>query len=267
MRSQRVICLALHPVQYSASSRLLRLHPRMVVRLHFHAAEPDDISTHKTPLSQSRRHPSPTVEEPETFERAFRHLLANYDDARTWRVPRERTLSAPAAPQARASVADDEVQYKILVDETGIYRLTRDNLIKKWGIDLGQAPLRNLHLRTGDMEVPIYIHGGEDGSFDSGDYIEFLGLDARNRYTHWNVYWLRLEREPGMRVSQIDATPDDPTATVIPVFRSKIHFEEDLLTSNLEHRFPESVSPGDKHGWFDALDFWYWDGIRNAGRL
>ena len=180
-------------------------------------------------------------------------------------MPRERTLSAPAAPQAQASVADDEVQYKILVDETGIYRLTRDNLIKKWGIDLGQAPLRNLHLRTGDKEVPIYVHGGEDGSFDSGDYIEFLGLDARNRYTHWNVYWLRLEREPGLRVSQIDATPDDPTATVIPVFRSKIHFEEDLLTSNLEHRFPESVSPGDKHGWFDALDFWYWDGIRNAG--
>ena len=47
MRSQRVICLALHPVQYSATSRLLRLHPRMVVRLHFHAAEPDDISTYR----------------------------------------------------------------------------------------------------------------------------------------------------------------------------------------------------------------------------
>ena len=197
IRSQRVICLALHPVQYNATSRLLRLHPRMVVRLHFHAAEPDDNSTHRTPLSQSRRYPSPAVEEPETFERAFRHLLANYDDARTWRVPRERTSRTPAAPQAPASVADDEVQYKILVDETGIYRLTRDNLIKKWGIDLGQVPLRNLNLRTDDKEVPIYVHGGEDGSFDSGDYIEFLGVDARNRYTHWNVYWLRLEREPG----------------------------------------------------------------------
>ena len=265
IRSQRVICLALHPVQYNAASRSLRLHPRMAVRVHFHATELDDVSTRRTSRSQNRMFPAPTVQEPETFERAFRHLLANYDDARAWRVPGEATVRSPAAPQARASVVDDEVRYKILVDETGVYRLTRDDLVKKWGIDLREAPVRNLHLGTGDKQVPIYVHGEEDGSFDSGDYIEFLGVDARNRYTHWNVYWLSLEREPGLRVSQIDATPDDPTATVIPVFRSKIHFEEDLLTSNLEHRFPADVSPDDKHGWFDALDFWYWDGIRNAG--
>ena len=264
IRSQRVICLALHPVQYKSKSRLLRLHPRMVIRVNFHSTASDFVSTYRTSFSQSRLSPSSIVEEPETFERTFRNLLANYDVAKTWRVPREQTLSAPAMQHAPTSLPG-EVQYKILVDETGIYRLTRDDLIKKWGIDLGQVPVRNLHLRIGEVEVPIYIHGEEDGSFDSGDYIEFLGLDAQNRYTHWNVYWLRVEREPGMRVSQIDATPDDPTATVIPVFRSRIHFEEDLLTSNLEHRFPENVSQGDKHGWFDALDFWYWDGIRNAG--
>ena len=264
IRSQRVICLALHPVQYNARSRLLRLHPRLVVRVHFHAMEPFDASIYGSSRSQSSKSLAPTVEEPDKFERTFRHLLGNYDEAKAWRVPRERALSAPAMQQALAS-QPDEMQYKILIDETGIYRLTRDDLVNKWGIDLGQVPIRNIHLRTGDRKVPIYIHGEEDGSFDSGDYIEFLGVDAQNRYTLWNVYWLRVEREPGMRVSQIDATPDDPTATVIPVFRSKIHFEEDLLTSNLEHRFPDSVSQGDKHGWFDALDFWYWDGIRNSG--
>ena len=264
IRSQRVICLALHPVQYNPKSRLLRLHPRMVIRVHFHAAAQGSVSTYRASFSQSKMSPSSFVEEPETFERTFRNLLANYDAAKAWRVPKERTLSAPAIKQVGAS-RPGEVQYKVLVDETGIYRLTRDDLINKWGIDLGQVPVRNLHLRIGEVGVPIYIHGEEDGSFDSGDYIEFLGLDAQNRYTHWNVYWLRVEREPGMRVSQIDATPDDPTATVIPVFRSKIHFEEDMLTSNLEHRFPDSISQGDKHGWFDALDFWYWDGIRNSG--
>ena len=264
IRSQRVICLALHPVQYNSKSRLLRIHPRMVVRVHFHAAAPDSVSTFGSSFSQSGKSLSSIVEEPEKFERTFRNLLTNYDAARMWRVPREQTLSAPAIKQAPATLPG-EVKYKILVDETGIYRLTKDDLFEKWGIDLGQVPVRNLHLRIGEMEVPIYIHGEEDGSFDSGDYIEFLGLDAQNRYTLWNVYWLHVEREPGMRVSQIDATPDDPTATVIPVFRSRIHFEEDLLTSNLEHRFPESVSQGDKHGWFDALDFWYWDGIRNSG--
>lgn len=264
IRSQRVICLTLHPVQYKSKLRLLRLHPRLVVRVNFHPAEPDGASASGRFRSQSGLSLGAAVEEPETFERTFQNLLANYEEAKAWRVPRESTLSAPAMQQAMAS-QPAEVQYKILIDETGIYRLTGDDLINKWGIDLRQVPVQNIHLRTADKEVPIYIHGEEDGSFDSGDYIEFLGLDAQNRYTHWNVYWLRVEREPGIRVSQIDATPDDPTATVIPVFRSKIHFEEDLLTSNLEHRFPEHVSPGDRHGWFDALDFWYWDGIRNAG--
>lgn len=264
IRTQRVICLALHPVQYNSRSRLLRLHPRMVIRVNFHATEPNLASTSRNLLSQSGMSPFPISGEPETYERTFRNLLANYDAAKAWRVSRDQTLSAPAINQVPAS-RPSEIQYKILVDETGIYRLTKDDLINKWGIDLGQVPVRNLHLRIGDREIPIYVHGEGDGSFDSGDYIEFFGLDAQNRYTHWNVYWLRVEREPGMRVSQIDASPDDPTATVIPVFRSKIHFEEDLLTSNLEHRFPEYVSPDDRHSWFDALDFWYWDGIRNSG--
>ena len=264
IRTQRVICLALHPVQYNSRSRLLRLHPRMVVRVNFHATDSNFTSTSRNLLSQSGISPFPVSEEPERFERTFRNLLANYDAAKAWRVSRDQALSAPAIKQVPAS-RRGEIQYKILVDETGIYRLTKDDLINKWGIDLGKVPVRNLQLRIGDREVPIYIHGEGDGSFDSGDYIEFFGLDAQNRYTHWNVYWLRVEREPGMRVSQIDATPDDPTATVIPVFRSKIHFEEDLLTSNLEHRLPEYVSPDDRHSWFDALDFWYWDGIRNSG--
>ena len=124
IRSQRVICLALHPVQYNSKSRLLRLHPRMVVRVHFHEAAPDFDSTYGNSFSQSRKSLSSIAEESETFERTFRNLLTNYDAARTWRVPREQTLSAPAMQQAPASLPG-EVKYKILVDQTGIYRLTK----------------------------------------------------------------------------------------------------------------------------------------------
>ena len=67
------------------------------------------------------------------------------------------------------------------------------------------------------------------------------------------------------RVPQITASPTDQTATQVPTFRSTVNFEEDHLTSNLEFVHTETVSPGDKHGWFDALDFWYWDGIKNGG--
>ena len=56
-------------------------------------------------------------------------------------------------------------------------------LRQKWGIDLSGLDPRRLHLRTNNREVPIYIHGEEDGRFDRGDFIDFLGIDAKNRYT------------------------------------------------------------------------------------
>ena len=59
--------------------------------------------------------------------------------------------------------------------------------------------------------------------------------------------------------------PQIQQRTQVPTFRSKVNFEEDYLSNNLEFVFTETVSPGDKHGWFDALDFWYWDGIKNGG--
>ena len=76
------------------------------------------------------------------------------------------------------------------------------------------------------MEIPLYVQGEEDGHFDQDDYIQFLGHDARNRYTRWNVYWLSVELERGKRIVEIDATPADPTAKSVPSFRSRIYFED-----------------------------------------
>ena len=43
------------------------------------------------------------------------------------------------------------------------------------------------------------------------------------------------------RVPQITASPTDQTATQVPTFRSKVNFEEDYLTSNLEFVHTETV--------------------------
>ncbi|MCZ6677222.1 MAG: C25 family cysteine peptidase, partial [Candidatus Poribacteria bacterium] len=262
IRSQRVIYLELRPVQYQARSRSLRLYPRMVVRVNFvnRSQSSNRFQPPAASPSQSAVSSRSAVAEPASFEQMFQSLILNYDDARGWRAPRTGN-AAPAAPAARQQTLGE--QYKVLVDKTGIYRLTSENLRQKWGIDLRGVDPRRLHLRTNGREVPIYIHGEADGRFDRGDYIEFLGMDARSRYTRWNVYWLSEERTRGRRVSELSASPDDPTAKTVPGFRSKLYFEEDHLHSTLRQVRPEDVSPGDKHGWFEALDFWYWTGIKN----
>ena len=266
IRSQRVLYLELRPVQYQPKSRMLRVHSRMTVRVRF-IHESSSNRFHSASASRSQFTPA----EPASFERMYQNVLLNYDEAKHWRVPTTSEAAAPSALNLDRSIgAGPAVQeqtngerYKILVDKTGIYRLTSNDLRRKWGVDLSGVDPRRLHLRTNGREIPIYIHGEADGRFDRGDFIDFLGIDAKSRYTRWNVYWLGVERTRGARISEIHASPDDPTAKLVPSFRSKLYFEEDHFHNNLRHVEPKDVSPDDKHGWFEALDFWYWTGVKN----
>ena len=167
----------------------------------------------------------------------------------------------PAAPTLVSNGDDGNPRYKLFVRETGIYAVTAESLARDSGVELtGTHPAR-FRLTQGNRDIPIYITGAADSSFDPGDAIIFLGHKPKNPYSRWNIYWLTLDdsRIP-TRVPQLTATPTDPTATQVPTFRSKVNFEEDYLTNNLEFVYSD-----DKHKWFAENDFWYWDGIKNGG--
>ena len=211
-------------------------------------------------IADNRQFP---IAESEAFERAFSHQLLNAEQAARFRAGRPRIPAAPTLVPNGGS----ETRYKISVEETGVYAVTAASLQRDWGIELiGTDPAR-LRLTQGNRDIPVYISGAADGSFDPTDAIFFLGHKPGNRYSRWNVYWLTVDNSGRIpaRIPQVTANPTDQTATQVPTFRSKVTFEEDYLTSNLEFVHTETVSPGDKHGWFDALDFWYWDGIKNGG--
>ena len=266
IRNQRVIALALYPVQYLPNTRQLRLYSRLTVNIRFSDAKGTPL-TYQGLGSQSYIEQYGTgrmVPESEAFERALSHQLLNAEQARHFRAPRPPVAAAPAVIPNEIS---NGIRYKLFVRETGIYALTARTLQHDWGIEIVGTDPATLRLTHGNRDVPIYISGASDGSFDPEDAIFFLGHKPRNRYSLWNIYWLTLadSRRLPARVPQVTASPTDPTATQVPTFRSKVNFEEDYLTNNLEFVFTETVSPGDKHGWFDALDFWYWDGIKNGG--
>ena len=263
IRNQRVIALALYPVQYLPNTRQLRLYSRLTVNIRFSDAK----QTYQGLGSQSymtQRGPGRIVPESEAFERALSHQLLNAEEARHFRAPRP---PVPAAPTLVPIEVSNETRYKLFVRETGIYALTGAALQRDWGIEIVGTDPAKLRLTQGDRDIPIYVSGASDGSFDPADAIFFLGHKPSNRYSRWNIYWLVLDnrRRVPARVPQITASPTDPTATQVPTFRSKVDFEEEHLTNNLEFVYTDTVSPGDKHGWFDALDFWYWDGIKNGG--
>ena len=263
IRSQRVVALALYPIQYIPSTRRLQVYSHLTVHIRFSETKQETPLTHQGRSSQIFDNQGATIPESQVFERAFSHQLLNAEQAARFRVRR------PLAPTAPTLVPNGNsgTRYKLSVGETGIYAMTAESLQRDWGIELvGTDPAR-LRLTQGNRDIPVYISGAEDGSFDPTDALFFLGHKPGNRYSRWNVYWLTVDNSGRIpaRVPQVTANPTDPTATQVPTFRSKVNFEEDHLTSNLEFVHTETVSPGDKHGWFDALDFWYWDGIKNGG--
>ena len=69
----------------------------------------------------------------------------------------------------------DETYYKIPTSVDGIHRISAQTLSNS-GIatsTLNPAALRLFHR---GKEIAIHVQGGDDGSFDSGDYIDFFGL-------------------------------------------------------------------------------------------
>ena len=271
IRSLRVITLALYPVQYNTTTRQLRSYSTLSVFIPY--------QTNAQPRGQGIAL-NPTRKDP--YEQVYRQHILNYADYRrkfnvdlnAGGIFPNRAEKLAAAP---AAINPQQTRYKLYIDDTGVYQVTAASLRNDWGIDLIGIDPRKLGITHAEKEIPIYVSGAVDGRFDAEDTIVFLAHSStdpespfpKNAYTLWNVYWLSVAtdgQEPA-RVPQIEASPSDATAIQVPTFRSRVIFEEDHLTNNLEFVYPEAVSEGDKHKWFDALDFWFWDGIKNASDI
>lgn len=290
IRSQRVITVVLHPVQYNSVTRELRSYNRLTVSIPYRTHMPvQGIGSTKNTISVNQQRQLHSIASP--FEKVFARHILNYSDYLTVfnggkgmsEGSHANIGSLRAAPSAPGlSNESQQTRYKLYIDETGIYKVTATSLKTDWGIDLIGVDPRKLRLTHGEQEIPIYVSGAGDRRFDAEDAIYFLAHSStdpesphkKNAYTIWNIYWLSVasggqnpSRQQNSRVAQIDASPSDATAVQVPTFRSRVVFEEDHLTNNLEFVHPEIVSGGEKHKWFDALDFWFWDGIKNSSEI
>ncbi len=68
----------------------------------------------------------------------------------------------------------NQTYYTIPIAEDGVYRITYSDFISA-GIQINTVDPNNIRMYAFAEEVPIYIEGVGDGSFNSGDYIEFIG--------------------------------------------------------------------------------------------
>lgn len=195
----------------------------------------------------------------DAFEGLYQSLLLNYEQGKSWRI---------APPQAQPLRGTDYFSstsapwIKVWCDHEDIYAIEGADL-ERLGIDLEEidpltlrmfTPLQTRLQETVSVEdapswmTPLAIHlvGMEDGRFDTGDRILFLGYGpdtwftskgftqpgleayARDPYTNENPYWLTWGGSfstPPLRMEE--APSGELFEPYVDRVRDRIHLEED----------------------------------------
>jgi hypothetical protein len=144
--------------------------------------------------------------------------------------------------------------YKILVEEEGIYRLSREYLAAN-GVDVDGLDLSELRIYNLGEEIAIFIYDeNENGALDAADYVEFYAQPVAApyaKYARYNAYWLVTAAGSTLpkRMDQIDGTPADPPDSPVAETHSyTVHYEQD--------EYYHGRAPGD-----DALQRWFFDDL------
>ena len=224
LRDQPLFQLRLYPLQYNPLRQELRFYRRLKVLIAF----PESTASLE---ETDRAQPVPV------FERILERTLLNYD-----------ALPRPAPRPARLPVVtlhtlDNGPQVKLRVEQSGLYRVTYDDLLAV-APALLQVDPRHLELSNQGSPVPVLFEGETDGSFDPGDSLLFYGQAIHSDYTRYNVYWLHDRGAPGLRMPQRDGTPG--TGATPNTFRDHRHYEQDRT-------YWQAVPNG------EGEDHWFWN--------
>ncbi|RPH99318.1 MAG: hypothetical protein EHM72_11370, partial [Calditrichaeota bacterium] len=159
-------------------------------------------------------------------------------------------------------------QWKILVNEEGIYQITGQDLANA-GVDLLAIDFKKIRLVNNGRDVSLFPSGWRDGQFDPEDYIEFWGEPNRQTFqataadmyqdpfSTERVYWLSWEKR-GLWMAEESGEISDlqPGQYVRPYsFLETLHVEKDDYYDRL------SAVP------IDSLrDHWFYDSGVASGK-
>ncbi|MFH2026807.1 MAG: C25 family cysteine peptidase, partial [bacterium] len=150
---------------------------------------------------------------------------------------------------------------RITVDSTGIYRISQSTL-KDNGAAVKKVDPRTFQMFNKGLEVPIYIKGESDGSFDKSDYIEFYGQRNPNSvadycydpFTDKNVYFLTWGVQNGLRYAEESAkTTISTNDAIVPSdYEYTSHFEVNSYFDRLGRVDTDLPTHTRDHWFFDS---------------
>ena len=246
IRGQRVARLQIQPIQYNPARSQLKIYHELLIRIDFN-------SIHSPPQSYQASGqlaaPSHAIESSQAFEQLFQAKLLNYNQAKVWQHSPQNVAAAPAVQHASEPLN----RYKILISQTGIYKITYSEL-RRTSADPGHIEFETLKIENRRRQVGLYIFDhNTNGRFDRDDSIVFYGQALiGDKFTDTNVYWLSWGGIGRSQVSVRDAAPKTPNAPTPLAFKKTERFEKDRKYDRLvdvkselaDHYFWESLTGG-----------------------
>jgi hypothetical protein len=143
---------------------------------------------------------------------------------------------------------------KIFVDTNGIYHISYSDL-QNAGLNPDTIDPQTIKITNTGTEIPVYVCGEADGTFDPSDYIAFYGTaisrgSSQFEFTTSNVYRLTSGGLQGLRMAVKDGTPSG-AFTVPGFFSAGTHVETD-------NYYWQTLPNG------EGKDHWFWGDRINA---
>ncbi|MBX2975913.1 MAG: T9SS type A sorting domain-containing protein [Ignavibacteriaceae bacterium] len=167
----------------------------------------------------------------------------------------------------------NQTYIKLGVASDGVYRVGYNEL-QNLGIQTSNIDPRKFQIFLKGAQIPIYVKGEDDQTFNQGDFVEFVGIrnmggkhrelnefgkpytEYLDQYSDTTVYWLTWGVEDGLRVENSINASTTSSIDTIKYYHELIHYE--------------------RNNWFDfsmadqvrrELPFWYENKTWHEGNL
>jgi hypothetical protein len=207
-------------------------------------------------------------------EAMLKGWLANYAQSRAFR-------SAPSAGLAKSAAGDGPSAGASLPARRLVIRTMDENIevigydsLKAAGVPLSDIDPRRMRLYQGGREVPLYISGEQDGHWDPGDYLEFIGKRPEGANSYNSFYASRAVfvlvwdgGRPGLRAPAVPvasrtggSVPSFPAdAQAAAPFMARLHLEQDVDVLRIgSTSADEIIDLGSRVQEQELTDFWVW---------
>lgn len=180
-------------------------------------------------------------------------------------------------------ITPNKTYLKMYVIQDGMYRIDRNDFVNA-GVNTATVDPRTVKLYYKGSEIPVYFTGQQDGTFDSGDYLDFYGErnygglskvydhlnnisyyvnEYYNQYSDTNVYWVDWGGANGLRYQDANYSTLSPYPSAS--FLDVVHLERDYYYNQGENFSSSDLRflTTEKY----RAEGWFWSRLSNGTTL